>query len=347
MIGRALKRAGVLGMNRRNISFIQRYNQRKFYPRVDDKLITKRMLTTAGIPVPMLIGEAEYQFQLARLIDTASEHPRFALKPARGAMGNGIVVIKGREGELFVRAGGGTMSRADIRYHASGILSGLYSLGGHTDAVMIEEALTVHPELVAIAHDGVPDIRIIVFRGIPVMSMIRLPTRASRGRANLHQGAVGAGIDLHTGRTNHAVIKNQPTTHHPDSEQRVIGRSVPGFATALEIATRAADETELGYVGADVVVDANYGPVILELNARPGLAIQIANRCGLLHRLNAVEAMTTLPTSLEDRIAVGREIAERFQPKVFHDFHLPATSAPSEESAPPAPSRLPRADPEG
>jgi hypothetical protein len=38
-----------------------------------------------------------------------------------------------------------------------------------------------------------------------------------------------------------------------------------------------------------VVLDAHYGPLMLELNARPGISIQIANRAGLRHRLETAE----------------------------------------------------------
>ena len=46
----------------------------------------------------------------------------------------------------------------------------------------------------------------------------------------------------------------------------------------------------LGYIGVDIVVDVNEGPMLLEANARPGLAIQIANGRGLLPRLEAIDA---------------------------------------------------------
>jgi D-alanine-D-alanine ligase-like ATP-grasp enzyme len=37
----------------------------------------------------------------------------------------------------------------------------------------------------------------------------------------------------------------------------------------------------MDYLGVDVVLDAQRGPVILEVNVRPGLAVQLANRMGL------------------------------------------------------------------
>jgi alpha-L-glutamate ligase-like protein len=185
----------------------------------------------------------------------------------------------------------------------------MYSLGGQPDVAFVEELLELHPALAEIASDGVPDVRVIVHRGIPVMSMTRLPTRHSRGRANLHQGAIGAGVDLGTGRIVHAVLDNTPVTRHPDTDRPLVGVGVPSFARVLEIAVEASDETGLGYVGADVVVDARRGPVILELNARPGLAIQAANRAGLLPRLRAVGERVRAGAPPSDRIALGIEIA--------------------------------------
>jgi glutathione synthase/RimK-type ligase-like ATP-grasp enzyme len=84
---------------------------------------------------------------------------------------------------------------------------------------------------------------------------------------------------------------------------------VPSFPRVLEIAVAATDQTGLGYVGADVVVDARKGPVVLELNARPGLAIQAANRAGLLPRLRAVSERIRPEATLAERIALGIEIS--------------------------------------
>jgi alpha-L-glutamate ligase-like protein len=177
---------------------------------------------------------------------------------------------------------------------------------------MVEERLEVHPAFTELATQGVPDVRVIVYRGIPVMAMTRLPTRSSDGRANLHQGALGVGIDLRTGRTSAAILRGRPASANPDSGRAVVGVAIPEFDRALDIAVRAADRTHLGYVGADVVIDATRGPVILELNARPGLAIQLANRAGLRPRLDAVDAAWRPDLPLADRLALGRELASRF-----------------------------------
>jgi alpha-L-glutamate ligase-like protein len=305
----ALRREGVLGINRRNHEYTLRWNPRRLYPTVDDKLATKRLCQAAGIPIPGLIAVARRQGEVRGLVAELEDLSHFVLKPAHGAMGNGILVVRSHEGGRWQRAGGRPLTAEDLRYHAASIISGLYALGGQPDVAFVEELLEVHPELAAISADGVPDVRVIVHRGIPIMSMTRLPTKASRGRANLHQGAIGAGVQLATGRILHAVLDGTPVTRHPDTDQPVVGRSVPSFARVLEIAVAATDETGLGYVGADVVVDARRGPVVLELNARPGLAIQAANRAGLLPRLRAVSERARPGAPLAERIALGIEIA--------------------------------------
>jgi alpha-L-glutamate ligase-like protein len=299
----------VLGINRRNAEYTLRWNDRHLYKNVDDKLITKRLCEEAGIPTPRLIAVAHHHFELrARGVEMA-KLSTFALKPAGGTMGNGIVVVLGRDGERFLRPGGRFIRTAGLEHHASSILSGLYSLGGQTDTAMLEEKLNVHPEMAEIASEGVPDIRVVVYRGVPVMAMTRLPTHRSGGRANLHQGAVGAGIDLVSGRIVGAMAENRVVRRHPDTGELLVGREIPDMETVVRIAVAATDCTSLGYVGADVVIDADRGPMILELNARPGLAVQIANRAGLLPRLDAVDRQIGDGRPLEERVELGRGIA--------------------------------------
>ncbi len=312
----AFRRAGILGINRRNTQYTLRWNKRSLYPLVDDKIKTKHLCERAGVPTAQLFAVARTQGDVREMIASLAPHPSFVLKPSRGAMGNGILVILDREGDRYKRTGGRWMDESALRYHASGIISGLYALGGQPDAAFAEERLEVHPEFTSISSNGVPDVRIIVYRGVPVMAMTRLPTNKSDGRANLHQGAIGAGIDLETGRTVHAVIGNESTDIHPDSKESVVGRTLPDFARALEIAVRASDATGLGYVGADVVIDARHGALILELNARPGLAIQVANKAGLLPRLNAVDAAWRPDMPFEERLAIGRSIGRRRQESI-------------------------------
>ncbi|MEM9175311.1 MAG: alpha-L-glutamate ligase-like protein [Myxococcota bacterium] len=304
-----LRERGVLGINARNIAFTLGENPRHLYPLVDDKLRTKGLCKAAGIAVADVLATADNHAAVEGLADTLEGRSDFVLKPARGAMGNGILVL----GEAFeggwLDAHDRPVKAAELRYHAESVISGLYALGGQPDVAFAEERLFVTEAFDPIVYRGVPDIRVIVYRGVPVMAMTRLPTRRSGGKANLHQGAVGAGIDLESGRTTHAMIGTRSVQDHPDTGQAIVGFPIPCFDEALATALLATDQTGLGYVGADIVVDRTRGPMILELNARPGLAIQLANRSGLRSRLEAIRTRTAAGLDFEDRLALGRALA--------------------------------------
>ncbi|HHQ14440.1 MAG TPA: alpha-L-glutamate ligase-like protein [Chromatiales bacterium] len=289
---RHLRERGVMGMNERNANFVQRFNQRSHYPLVDDKLQTKRLAMASGIAVPELYAVMSTPADTRDLAERVAGREQFVIKPTHGSGGDGIMVITGRNvrrAGLYRLSDGSVVSESDIRYHVTNIISGRYSLGGHRDCAMIEYCVQADPVFAEVAHNGVPDVRVLVFRGYPAMAMVRLPTRESKGKANLHQGAVGAGIDLSTGRTVYAVHDSQAVEEHPDTGALVTGIEVPHWQTLLELAASCYDLTGLGYLGVDLVLDRDRGPLILELNARPGLGIQIANRMGLRTRLAMLE----------------------------------------------------------
>jgi alpha-L-glutamate ligase-like protein len=306
-LAKTLRARGVLGINERNADYTLRYNPRDRYPLVDDKALTKELAQRAGIAVPELYGVIEIQQQVRSLPRLLRERWDFVVKPARGSQGDGIVVVTGRSRASYRIADGSYMTEEELAFHVSNTLSGIYSLGGQPDKVLIEYRVNFDPVFEAITYRGVPDIRIIVFLGVPVMAMVRLPTRRSGGKANLHQGAIGAGVDMASGRTLSAVMGNGVVDEHPDTGNRVSGVQIPHWDTLLGIAALSYELTGLGYQGIDIVLDKNKGPLILELNARPGLAIQIANRAGLRLRLQAVEREIGALRSVEQRIAFGRE----------------------------------------
>jgi alpha-L-glutamate ligase-like protein len=309
---RRLRARGVLGINLRNAAYVLPGNPRAAYPRVDDKLLTKQLAAAAGIPMPRLLGVVSYHHELHDLPRLLSGLHEFVLKPARGAQGNGIVVITGVEDGMYRRSSGARLTDAQLRQHVSSTLSGVFSLGGDADVCVIEARVVAHPQFHAVARFGIPDLRVIVYRGLPVMAMCRLPTVASDGRANLHQGAIAVGIDLATGRGFHAAHHHRAVTHHVDTGAPLLGFPVPHWQQALLLATRASDISGLQYVGVDVIIDDAHGPLLLELNARPGLAIQVANDAGLLPRLRRAETIAVGPqTSPTERCALAAELFGR------------------------------------
>lgn len=298
----ALNANGVLGMNARNYNIISRLNDRRLYPLVDDKVKTKVLAGKAGINTPRLIGVIEYQHQVKDFIKIVEGCPQFVIKPAHGSGGKGVLVISHWEGQRFFTASGKELGFQDVFRHISNTLSGLFSLGGQYDVAVIEEMVNFSDMFKDFSYQGVPDVRIIVYKGYPAMSMMRLATAESGGRANLHQGAVGVGLDIQSGKTLQAVMHNLPVSVHPDTKADLKSLVVPFWREHLLIGAKAYEMTGLGYLGADIVLDKNRGPMMLELNARPGLAIQIANGHGLMSVIKKIEK--TYPTGLtpEERV---------------------------------------------
>jgi len=312
-----LAAAGVLGLNKRNADLIMRYNPRRLYPRVDDKALTKRLALAAGMAVPDLYGIIHNQGEVRNLPAIVADYDSFVIKPAHGSGGDGIIIIAARskrKRDSFRLASGLLINEDDLKHHTSNVVGGQYSLGGEPDVAMIEYCVQFDPLFSEVSFQGVPDIRVIVYRGYPVMAMVRLPTRTSDGKANLHQGAVGAGIDIRSGKTLAGVLKNAVVDEHPDTGALIGGLQIPGWDFILQSAARALEVTGLGYVGVDIVIDRHLGPLMLEMNARPGLNIQIANGTGLCLRIAKIDEIYNAADDAARRAAIAREHFSSDQP---------------------------------
>ncbi len=308
-IARRLHDAGVIGLNERNAEFIMRLNPRRLYPLVDDKAKTKQIALQAGMAVPDLYGVIRNQGEVRTFNDLVAQLDSFVVKPAQGSGGDGILVVTGRskrKRDSYRLASGVFVTDGEIQHHISNIVSGQYSLSGNPDKALIEYCVQFDPVFEELSYQGVPDVRIVVYRGYPTIAMVRLPTRASDGKANLHQGAVGAGIDLGTGTTLTGVLDNELVDEHPDTGALISGLEIPHWLHILELAAKGHDVTGLGYLGVDIVLDRHRGPLILEMNARPGLNIQIANCCGLMPRIERIDAVWTAHATPEERAERAR-----------------------------------------
>ncbi|HPN96196.1 MAG TPA: sugar-transfer associated ATP-grasp domain-containing protein [Candidatus Moranbacteria bacterium] len=279
-------------MNSRNLEYIRAYNLKENRVLADDKLLSKRVLKKNGITVPDLIAKIKNHDELEKF-DWQSLPASFALKPNRGFGGEGIIVVYGKKKErddAWIKADGSLITIEDLKTHIRNILDGSFSLAGTPDIAFFEERLRLLKLFKPYAYKGIPDIRVIVFNKVPVMAMMRIPTRESQGKANLQQGAIGVGIDLASGITTTAVLgKGKLIDYVPGTRMLLSGIRIPFWNDILDLSVRAQIISGLGYLGTDIAIDKENGPVIVELNARPGLSIQIANLAGLKERLERVE----------------------------------------------------------
>jgi len=286
-----MKVSDILGLNARTNLFTYKYNSLKGKKIADSKLQTARILTQAEVPTPEIYKKFR-QPSVVMNFDWDTLPSSFALKPSRGLGGEGIIVVKKRadppeSGWITTQRKRVTVD--DLKLHSLDVLEGAYSMDNEPDVAFVQEYIGRHKAFRRYSYRGTPDIRIVVFNKVPVMAMLRLPTKESGGRANLHQGAIGVGIDIATGITTKAIWHGDIIRLKPGTNRKLHGIKIPSWTLVLTTAVKAQIASGLGYVGVDVVLHPDKGPMVLELNAQPGLQIQLANASGLKKRLDRVE----------------------------------------------------------
>jgi len=311
-----MKTSELLGINARNKLFSYVYNSAKGKNIAASKLKTKKFLKAAGVPVPEVYAKFKnideiWDFDWNRLPSS------FALKPNQGLGGEGIIVVKrkAKDGNGWITTQKKRVTVDDLKLHATDIIEGAYSMDNEPDIAYVEEYVGRHKAFRKYAYRGTPDIRVIVFNRVPVMAMLRLPTRESGGRANLHQGAIGVGVDIATGITTRAIWHGDLIKFKPGTKRKLHGIKIPQWDKILETAVKAQEACFLGYVGVDVVLHPERGPVVLEINSQPGLSIQMANGVGLKRRLEKVEDLKIRDASHGIKVAKAL-FAERFSDRV-------------------------------
>jgi alpha-L-glutamate ligase-like protein len=240
------------------------------------------------------------------------------IKPTNGNAGKGVLIILRQHADLkhWTDTVGKTWSLEDIKLHCYDILEGQYSTYGPNHNIIVEERIPIHPTFSKYAYKGTPDVRVIIFNSVPTMAMLRLPTKESEGKANLHQGAIGVGIDMATGITTHAISgTGKELQFLPNTKKKLNGIRIPEWKKLLLVAVQAAEAAELAFCGIDLFVHGEKGPLVVELNANPGLSIQLANNAGLRRRLERVQDLNVL--NAEHGVRIGQSLfAESFADKI-------------------------------
>ncbi|MCH7640904.1 ATP-dependent zinc protease [Patescibacteria group bacterium] len=302
-----MKISHILGLNARSQLFSYPYNKVRGKAIALSKIRSKRILKKAGIPVPEMYAKFTSPWDILKF-DWESLPGSFALKPNKSLGGEGIIIVKekSKDGTGWVTTQRKKVNVEDLKLHTMDILEGAFSIRNVPDFAFVEEFVGRHKAFRKYAYRGTPDIRIIVFNKVPVMAMLRLPTKESGGRANLHQGAIAVGIDIATGITTYAYWHGRFIHQKPGTKRKLHGIKIPKWTSVLEIAVRCQEVTDLGYLGADIVLHPEKGPQVLELNPWPGLQIQLANQSGLRKRLDRVEDLRV--RDAEHGVKIGKAL---------------------------------------
>jgi alpha-L-glutamate ligase-like protein len=294
----------VMGMNARNQLYVHQ-NSAQARQFCHSKLATKVLLQNTDIPTAQIYQICATHEDIEEF-DWHTLHDNFVIKPTNGSGGKGILVFRSE-----VKPGswrdtlGDTWTAEQLQLHCNDILEGKYSTHlNSSNNVIIEERIPIHPLFQKYSYGGTPDIRVIVYNSVPVMAMLRLPTKESEGRANLHQGAIGVGVDLATGITIHAITGSGLNIRYvPGTKRKLNGIVLPFWHKTLLTAVQAANTADLTYGGIDLFIHKEKGPMVVEMNTQPGLSIQLANQRGLKKSLPRVEGLNILSAEHGVKIA--------------------------------------------
>jgi alpha-L-glutamate ligase-like protein len=283
----------ILGMNARNRLYVP-LNPKFSKSICHSKYATKVLLLNEGIPTPDVYGILTSQEEVNE-VNWDQLIKDFVIKPTNGHAGKGVIAFRKKVRDEWIDVVGRHWSEEELRIHCLDILEGQYSSHGASPKVIIEERIIPHPILNKYSYKGTPDLRVVVFNSVPVMAYARLPTKESEGRANQSQGALGVGIDIGTGLTTFAAAhKTQLIRYLPGTKTELRDIQVPFWDKTLLMAVKAARAAKLVYGGIDLFIHQEKGPMVVELNYRPGLSIQVANQAGLRKRLEKVADINVL-----------------------------------------------------
>ena len=296
---------GLLGQNARNLTYIKGGNFLLSKKLADSKLGTKKFLANHKVAVPETLWILKKHSELD-IEKISAYEPPFVVKPNNGYGGKWILIIdqKAADGS-FVTNSGDVYSPQKLIEHFTYILDGFFSLSGWRDRIIIEKKIILTKEIELLGKYGLPDIRVIAYNMVPVMAMIRIPTEESDGKANIHGWACAVWVDIWSWKLTYIskwgkLVKSIPWIWD------VRGIVVPEWDKILSLVVQVQQVTGIKFLGCDVVLDAEAGPLLLEINVRPGLEIQNVNMAPLWARLDKVEWVDV--NSVEKWVRLWRDL---------------------------------------
>ncbi len=295
----------LLGLNARTLDYIKEHNDKKARKLADSKLATKDFLKAKWVSVvdTLLIVAS---FEDLEKLDIFELKLPFVIKPNAWFWGKWILIIDEKDSSWnFVLNDWTVMTKKELVSHLWFILEWFFSLSGNRDKVIIEKKVILDTWIELLWKFWLPDLRIILFNMVPVMAMFRIPTKESRWKANLHAWACWVWVDIATGKLTYISYKWKNVKSVPWIwDVRWI--ELPNWDKVLNLAVKVQEITKIWFLGCDIVLDKEDWPLLLEMNIRPWLAVQLANLSPLETRLKKVSWVFV--DSVKKWVRLGRDL---------------------------------------
>ena len=280
----------LLGLNARVLDYIKEYNDSTAKKMADSKIKTKEFLSAKWVSVvdTLLVVSNLKELEKINLDDLKLP---FVVKPNAWFWGKWILIIDKKDASWnFVLNNWDVMTKKELLSHFQFILEWFFSLSWNRDKVIIEKKVILDSSIELLWKFWLPDLRVIVFNMVPVMAMFRIPTAESKWKANLHAWACWVWVDIATWKLTYITYKWKNVKSVPWIwDVRWI--ELPNWEKVLETAVKVQQITKIWFLGCDIVLDKQDWPLLLEMNIRPGLSVQLANLAPLKTRLKKVSGV--------------------------------------------------------
>lgn len=295
----------ILWQNARNLNYIKWYNDSIAKKLADSKLKTKEFLSEKWISVAETLMVIEKHGDIREDSLSHLDLP-FVVKPNSWYGWKGIIVFDKKDIDWnYISNWWKIYSKKMLKSHFSDIIDWFFSLSWYRDSIIIEKKILLDHQIELLWKFWLPDIRVLVFNKVPVMAMLRVPTLQSWWKANLHAWACWVWIDIWTGKLTYITKSSKIIKSIPDIwDIRWI--KIPKWEEILTLAVKVQFITNIWYVWCDIVLDDKKWPILLEMNIRPWLEVQVANMSPLKDRLDRVSWVNI--NSIEKWVRLWRDL---------------------------------------
>ena len=278
----------ILWMNKRYLKYIKAFNPKKDMKLADSKLKTKKLLQDLDIPSPKLIDVIKNRKQLQNYDFSKFEWEEFVVKPNKWSKWKWILICK-MINKNIVKISWQLIDIDTFKKQIADILDGRYSMTMWADIAFIEEKIIPWDDFSIFCEYGLADIRLITMQLVPVMAMLRYPTKESDGKANIAAGWVWFWIDIASGKIT-SMYHNRKIyiKEFPEDYKQFQWKQISYWDDILLYSSQIQYFTNIWYLWLDWTI-AQPWPNLIEINAMAGMEIQLVNGEWLENRLKKVE----------------------------------------------------------
>ncbi|MCX6807778.1 MAG: DUF1704 domain-containing protein [Patescibacteria group bacterium] len=302
----------ILGANSNFLDFVYPVRSQQDFSWIKNRSKIKAWLQARGIFMPKTLLIVKNISDLDRLNFDILPQKFIIRKVFNNGRDDNILTLSSIGANAWLDSRKRLWKPEDIKQHILDILDGGFSKSGLPDIACIEQRPELDKFFARLGQDGLPVIKIIVYRNVPLMAMLKLaPPAIVNNKFGLRQNEILIGIDIATGETTN-LFTNSVFDHKkeiltlPWSGRVVRGLEIPMWQDILLLASQVQSLINANYLTVEISLDAKNGPVVCGLSIDSDLDVQLANHSSLRERLDKVKGLKI--STLAQGVSISRDL---------------------------------------